>query len=448
MYEHEFFISRFKEGELLDYAKSIPINKPLGKVPIDKMNSAMLRNSLDQVFRDGYNLVRGKPRGIRFYEELERLGKWVLKEYQLPEIQGEDVLIECAVHVDLPEPYLLSYLFTVDPETYKLKIKDWTEANNETFLFQEYVNELNLETKLINQYSALCGFSQSEFEQKLSSGKQDLQLGSLTDVLTYKGTPEQKMKILHAYLLDDLSNGLKENNRLILWRCLALWLGWQEFESCNSKNRALEERVNFLENTLKEKDNQIEKLTSNLDREKLSFVEANIEIGRITELYSFASGKLSQKEKELEELNKKLSQEESRTQSLEHEHRLLIETLNCDSLNSATLKVKETLRNANLLLSILPNDNNYVIVSNTTWLNSIPRWIPKECFINISECKSIKWFENNQGKTLFLHRQAFRKTSDFEEMKETALNYCMKVIEAPALEESDWVRVLVGKEVI
>ncbi|AFQ45271.1 hypothetical protein [Desulfosporosinus meridiei] len=440
MYEHEFFISRFKETELINYVKTIPLNRPLGKVSIDKMNFQMLKNSLDELFKEGYKIRRGKPLGLKFYDELERIGQKVVEDLQLPKVQGEMILFECAMRTNVPEPYLLAYIFTIDPETYKNHINDWI-AINRNMLFEEYITNSGFETFLVKQYAELCNFRTDDIKNELSSIESTTEAKTISDILAFEGTIVEKMALLYTFLNGDYSKDLDIENRVKFWQCLTTWQTQKKDERTYLGEREI------LRETIKKQEEQIEFLNSKLNQEKLKLETVNVKLEEEEKKHLELQENLYHKENEVEELKSRLTDETTKVGESQRELRLIIEALNCNSIYDVLNTIKETVRKANMLMKVFPSDNNYVIASTRVLLGSIPKWIPKEQIIYISECKNPKWYEDNQSKTLFLHRQAFRKTKDLEEVKNIASDYCMKVVEIPALDESDWLRALIGKGV-
>lgn len=149
MLEYELFLSLFTEEDLRSYAKELGVNS-WSNTPINKIPLPLLNKQIRTAFKDRINKKRG-PINVR--EQLKNIGTGTIRQYGLPRLTGEELLIECATREDIPEPKLLAYLYVCDEELYNEKMNEWLEkGKGEGRLFEKYTTVVTPDEYLLKMF--------------------------------------------------------------------------------------------------------------------------------------------------------------------------------------------------------------------------------------------------------------------------------------------------------
>ncbi|MEG6615962.1 hypothetical protein V6C27_05900 [Peptococcaceae bacterium 1198_IL3148] len=455
MLEHDLFLSLLSDREINSLANSMKI-KPNGfaKRGRVKIPTPLLKKELKDVYAYGF---KNPNKGSNLYETYKKLGNEFIKHEKTPKLKGEELLRECGNRVDVPDAILLSYLYICDKDLYHDKIKEWCKNKPEGRLFQNYATSTPDE-----QLTVI--FTPEKFSKELVKERVEIFLKDveLPDdipekitadfIINFRGKASQAIKLLYIYLTDDENKDNPQAPKL--WNTINTWVATKEIELADSTQEMYKKRIEELEKeySKKEKDyrrtqEKLEKLTEGCNKLKLNNKKVSTELSEVkkqlNKKISTAKtfyGQISKLIEEKEQLTKTITKFEQQLQDL-------WDVFNTKSVDKINCKYKDAHYKAELLISILPETDSYIIATRKNLAKQLPSFIPEKCLTDINSCLNKQWCENHTGKTLYLHRHAFGTIKNFDETMTFARQNNLNVVEVTALDESEWLKELIRKEV-
>jgi len=445
MHEYEFFLELFTEDDLRSYARKLGVTN-WGNTPINKIPLPILKKQIKKAFEVGIN-KRRSPINVR--EQLNNIGTVTILQYGLPQLMGEELLIECASREDIPEHKLLAYLYVCDEELYNKKMIEWLEKGGKVDerLFEKYATEMTQDEYLLKMFKPerlLAGTVSKEIIKSI----EDIEVPehiNIEEIVKLKTPSNKSGKMLQLFLKSE--EGKKNPYYRDLVAGFATWalvkerdLVIENLQELKKQNKELEDRnieLDRIVSRLQEKHGKNNKIiTTQLDiiKELKS---------KTQELTTFANETKKLKDEIVQERNLLVKE----NANLKKEQDDIFKLLKITPGVSLKKTVKTITEQAELLKSIMPNPDYIVIAADPKWYSDIPTFIPKDCIVSIDDCLHNLWCEKNQGKILYLHRQSFGSTKDFENSFNLCLEKYMNPVEINATDPVEWLGEIIRKEI-
>ncbi|MBC9786539.1 hypothetical protein H1S01_18960 [Heliobacterium chlorum] len=459
MNEYAFFISRFPEDGLRAFVKQLRIKHPIGPMPVDKMPYALLKSSMKQIFEDGLAQKKGKSR-INFYEKLNNIGKSTMNNYKLPEAKGKELIKICVMNLHIPEPYLIAYIFANDIELYKELMEKWVDNPPINNIFDEYAKDIPQEEYIkivFNQTKILNADEIKSLAQNIVNNEDKPFSDKIFD---FSSIHDEHIKNLSEQLINT------EPDNPLLYP-FVLWILFKELENIQhqktnlaTKHKKASEELTSLTSKLSKSSTKIEQLTQkneNLTRDIQNLIKdidlINKHVKKLELSNQEKTNIILDKGEQVSNLNEQIKQLDNDNETIQIQNSELklqishiLERFGFKHVNMVVEKITELKNQNDVFLAMLPNPNDYIIVTNSYFKTIVPPLIPIKNIIEISTFTEKNVFSNYSGKIIYLHRQSFGTTIEYEDFKEEAECWS-RVEEIVAFSEQEWIKELIRKGV-
>jgi len=442
--EYELFLNLFTDDDLRSFAKKIGVTN-WGNTPINKIPLPVLKGEIKKAFIKGINKGQG-PINVR--KQLKYLGIQTIKQYDLPRLMSEELLMECATREEIPEPQLLGYLYVCDEMLYNEKIKEWLEDGwGEGRLFEKYTTEMSPDDYLIKMFNP-DRFIDGKILESIGNKLEDIEVPqqiTINDIIHLKTPSDKSAKMLLRFLKSE--EGEKHPFKRDLFMGLAAWalsnernLLFENLKEINKQNQDLLEKNEDLElNLLRLQDKQSKTIKTLKEREDT------------IKTLQTEKQELTTNVKQLEKLQDKIANEKKVSDEefarIKKQQNELFQIFHLTPDVNPIKSIKAIMEHVELLNSIIPEPSNIVIAADPKWHIDITDLIPRDCIVSVDYCMNNAWCEKNEGKILYLHRQSYGNTMDFENSFNFFLEKNINVVEINAVDRVEWLREIIRREI-